>query len=367
MVARTYSSKRRRSQSQRHSAAGSARVLPPAGRSNSPASPACWRRRRCCWRWRPTTRMTRRSTTPPAPPPRTCSAPSGPMRPICCCNRWGWAAMVPVLVLMSWGAHLMGKRPLRHLWRRIALVPIAVLLAAIGLAAISVPPAWPLSGGAGRFRRRLAARTRGHGRSEHLGDRTVDGHSSPRLPQRASWDTRWRSRWNAGWRWPVPSCAGSHAEQFPPAWRPTGQCCSSTPNRLICLARAKPKAREEPSLNAPTEEPAASAARPLRLGWISSTRRCARASRPPAKPRQMRLELADQDYELPPLDLLSEPDPERQYRHRIDEDSLAQNAQLLDSVLDDFGVRGQIVKVRPGSGGDAVRNWNRPRAPSRAA
>src|SRR5262249_28929379 len=33
---------------------------------------------------------------------------------------------------------------------------------------------------------------------------------------------------------------------------------------------------------------------------------------------------------------------------RINEESLEKNARLLESVLDDFGVRGQIVKVRPG-------------------
>ena len=32
----------------------------------------------------------------------------------------------------------------------------------------------------------------------------------------------------------------------------------------------------------------------------------------------------------------------------VDESALAQNARLLESVLDDFGVKGQIVKVRPG-------------------
>jgi len=52
-----------------------------------------------------------------------------------------------------------------------------------------------------------------------------------------------------------------------------------------------------------------------------------------------------QRYHLPALGLLSEP---RKSARRISEDSLAQNARLLEGVLDDFGVKGEIVNVRPG-------------------
>jgi len=53
------------------------------------------------------------------------------------------------------------------------------------------------------------------------------------------------------------------------------------------------------------------------------------------------------DYQLPPLDLLSLPSRVAA-ETRIDEAALEQNARLLETVLDDFGVKGQIVKVRPG-------------------
>ena len=33
---------------------------------------------------------------------------------------------------------------------------------------------------------------------------------------------------------------------------------------------------------------------------------------------------------------------------RVNEESLEKNARLLESVLEDFGVRGEIVKIRPG-------------------
>ena len=51
-------------------------------------------------------------------------------------------------------------------------------------------------------------------------------------------------------------------------------------------------------------------------------------------------------YQLPALELL-EPTPQRR-EHAPDADALAENARMLVSVLDDFGVNGDIVKVRPG-------------------
>jgi DNA segregation ATPase FtsK/SpoIIIE, S-DNA-T family len=52
-------------------------------------------------------------------------------------------------------------------------------------------------------------------------------------------------------------------------------------------------------------------------------------------------------YVLPPLTLLAEPRKAGQ-APTISADALAQNAALLESVLDDFGVRGEIINVRPG-------------------
>jgi S-DNA-T family DNA segregation ATPase FtsK/SpoIIIE len=52
-------------------------------------------------------------------------------------------------------------------------------------------------------------------------------------------------------------------------------------------------------------------------------------------------------YELPPLKLLAEPQ-QRKRDNGIDHKALEQNARLLEGVLDDFGVRGEIINVRPG-------------------
>jgi S-DNA-T family DNA segregation ATPase FtsK/SpoIIIE len=52
-------------------------------------------------------------------------------------------------------------------------------------------------------------------------------------------------------------------------------------------------------------------------------------------------------YELPPLHLLSEPKAGAK-QTAINTDALEQNARILEGVLEDFGVRGEIIEVRPG-------------------
>ena len=51
-------------------------------------------------------------------------------------------------------------------------------------------------------------------------------------------------------------------------------------------------------------------------------------------------------YELPPLSLLSS--PSGVVRHQLSHEALEENARMLESVLDDYGVKGEIVSVRPG-------------------
>ena len=51
-------------------------------------------------------------------------------------------------------------------------------------------------------------------------------------------------------------------------------------------------------------------------------------------------------YEIPPLGLLASPDDVT--RHVLSDEALAENARMLEAVLDDYGVKGDIVSVRPG-------------------
>ncbi|MBP7064073.1 MAG: DNA translocase FtsK 4TM domain-containing protein [Ferrovibrio sp.] len=63
---------------------------------------------------------------------------------------------------------------------------------------------------------------------------------------------------------------------------------------------------------------------------------------------QPSLKLGDgSNFELPELGLLKPP-PADAVREKINEEALEQNARMLESVLSEFGVQGEIVKVRPG-------------------
>ena len=62
-------------------------------------------------------------------------------------------------------------------------------------------------------------------------------------------------------------------------------------------------------------------------------------------PRQTNLDLRD-SYDLPTLDMLTPAPPS--VSGAIDKTALERNARLLETVLDDFNVKGAIVEVRPG-------------------
>jgi len=75
----------------------------------------------------------------------------------------------------------------------------------------------------------------------------------------------------------------------------------------------------------------------------------------PAKPARTRKKAVSQsefnfaggDFQLPSINLLAEA-PITNGQNRLDHDTLQENARLLESVLEDFGVKGQIINVRPG-------------------
>lgn len=75
--------------------------------------------------------------------------------------------------------------------------------------------------------------------------------------------------------------------------------------------------------------------------------------KPPAQSRQAKadsqpsLQLSEPEpYEFPPLSLLASPTTIE--RHHLSDEALEANARMLENVLDDYGVKGEITSVRPG-------------------
>lgn len=103
--------------------------------------------------------------------------------------------------------------------------------------------------------------------------------------------------------------------------------------------RASKRSSPEPSTAAPPRS------RPA-VAVTDPSARVAQAAKPQSRrSAQPSLALGD-SYQLPTIDLLN-PAPEKG-KQQIDRAGLERNARLLESVLDDFHVRGDIVEVRPG-------------------
>jgi S-DNA-T family DNA segregation ATPase FtsK/SpoIIIE len=94
----------------------------------------------------------------------------------------------------------------------------------------------------------------------------------------------------------------------------------------------------------PARAPVVAPAEPPRT-VIADRVRAPEAGRRPVRDRQASLALGDA-CQLPGLDLLSP--PPKHIDTKLDKASLERNARLLESVLADFSVKGEIVEVRPG-------------------
>ncbi len=102
----------------------------------------------------------------------------------------------------------------------------------------------------------------------------------------------------------------------------------------------------EPEEDVPEPEQPSPAKRLLPKARVAAKRKtAAKAAKADAKPRQLPLESGT--YTLPPLSLLQTPEDDDAFQ-AVDAEALRANADMLQGVLGDFGVRGDIVRVNPG-------------------
>jgi S-DNA-T family DNA segregation ATPase FtsK/SpoIIIE len=254
----------------------------------------------------------------------------------------GLSGAVLIAVLAAWGWRIATGRALTKIWLRLVLLPVAVMTCAFTLATLPVPEGWRLEtglGGAGGhiLLSEFARFSRGLG---HAPQAAIAGLAGGLLTAAAtalalgfSW-AEWRSfgrglTWltDFGWRG-----LGALARVL---WRLAAERAPSA--ERIGLG-GEPRLRRGPALrrNARAD------------GLVAPKRGVAAPGRRARQAGQGTLDLVpSEEYRLPPLDLL-EPPPVHSRGAAVNADALAQNARLLETVLDDFGVRGDIVKVRPG-------------------
>ncbi|MFQ5776197.1 MAG: DNA translocase FtsK 4TM domain-containing protein, partial [Kiloniellaceae bacterium] len=264
----------------------------------------------------------------------------------------GLATFLVPLVLFGWAWRLFRRRGLGRWWLRLAALPALLVLGAAALAVLPAPPAWPLGGGLGGFVGALL-----------LGEGTLVSGQEPWLVALgaaaaglvcfAAAAGLSRDEWTGAAR----------AMLAPAAWAGRGLAKLARVSRRA-RRRWSPGPRREPRLlgGAPDdgeqdedEEDEIEAFAPRAARSAKAAGELVEPPRGRPAPGRRGREAAQRrfnfgpsgGYELPVLSLLAAP-PADAIESAVNRDSLEKNARLLLSVLEDFGVRGEILKVRPG-------------------
>ncbi len=110
---------------------------------------------------------------------------------------------------------------------------------------------------------------------------------------------------------------------------------------------AEPEIEELPTAPAPMATPSIPIQEPRKVVQHTARKPVKPSTRARAEAQpSLAFEENASEYELPPLNLLANPDDIQ--RHHLSDDALEENARMLEVVLDDYGVKGEIVSVRPG-------------------
>ena len=250
----------------------------------------------------------------------------------------GLAALLPMAAALAWAWRLATRHGLPKPWLRLGLLPPCLLAAATACAALPTPASWPLAAGLGGavgamlFNQAMAVLAPVGGTALHVAILATVLTVATLLPVVGLSLAEWRV------------FGGAMSRIF------------ALPARLLGwfrgrqgeapAARGVIPARVEPSLHARArlgEVADGNRHRPAAAAALVEKRAARRAAR-----RQETLDLdTPGECQLPPLGLLTLA-PDQGDRQAGNDEALAQNARLLEAVLDDFGVRGEIVKVRPG-------------------
>jgi len=277
----------------------------------------------------------------------------------------GWAAFLIPVVLLGWCFRLLLNRPLVSIRLKLALLPVILVLGAFALSVLDLATLSPepkFGGAVGWGLQRLLAhaslsalalpisvvtagivglllvlvmglswqdwRDLGQGAGRNM---SRIGSFSSRRTLSAAGITGRRVRYWRGGR--VDTAAANSA----------GLSGPDQPPVVTMLPQ-----RREPRLEGGTSDRAgAGRDRAGLIRFIAPRAKPLATGKRVDQERQPTLDLEPNEQPLlPSLELLAKPQVTK--TEEVDEEALAKNARLLESVLEDFGVRGRIVQVRPG-------------------
>jgi S-DNA-T family DNA segregation ATPase FtsK/SpoIIIE len=289
----------------------------------------------------------------------------------------GLATWLIVLILPVWALRLIFARPLAWPWLPVAFLPLALLASAAYLATRPLPDSWPFWVGLGGFvgdfilnrlerpigpdlyptivgsaalvlvilsvglswrelwqgfcalalaPLRLARRRAADEPDEPRWAQAIDRRYAPPLP-------RQRRGLSAGLG-SLGGLLGGLTARLRPARRNAEGDLKRTIDPAIAATESARRRRPAPARSGP---------RPLTEVEATRTAEAPSAKEPPAEAAEL---VAEEEFTLPPLSFLAA--PRQRGGVSLDRASLAETARALEKVLDDFGVRGEIVDVRPG-------------------
>ena len=262
----------------------------------------------------------------------------------------GVCAILPAIVLLAWGWQLMRKRPIENLAVRVIMLIIAVMLASISVAALSVPGNWPLVTGLGGFTgEALFAQLTPFAAMAHpvygpvLLAALAGGISVALIIYVLGWSRRdWLAlvqvfRATGSGIYRGLQLGGRAADRIHALREQYLSGGGHEPDEYPEDGDEKPKTKQRVRKTTDVTDP-----------LVEARKKRLKTSRKADKERQKTMDFGDANvYTHPPLELLEE-GATAKVQTRIDKDLLEQNAAFLSTVLEDFGIRGEIVKVRPG-------------------
>lgn len=260
---------------------------------------------------------------------------------------FGISSALPGLTLIAWGLRLFAKQPVRHISIRFILLISSILLVSISASVLLVPGNWPLMTGLGGFT------------GQALYDQLVPiiqavhviygpallsalcgGLATGLMIYVFGWSLQdWRTVFNA-FKMTLTGF-GDFTKVIMRFLR------IPAPGTLSVMAFNTGNGQDDLDDNT-LIRPKKAAKKRVSKSVIESKKAAPKTGRKAAKERQPEFDLGDdEDYQYPPLSLLEEIKINKS-AVKLNKDGLEQNASFLSSTLEDFGIRGDIVKVRPG-------------------
>ena len=284
----------------------------------------------------------------------------------------GTAAVLPGLIISIWGCCILFQKSIGRIWLRITSFPITLLLGALSLAALNIPVPWSAQIAPGGFTGTLLF--------TYITTHTVQlsipswvnmvGFPLIALASLLVSLGLSQRQWSGGFKRALQmstltarvsivsgTWSGRIARRIGKlSYRPFNKLYANRESSLEDIAsngdtvsdqyygdsRREPTLRRLEKLNDAPEVKAGSERK-----IVAAKQKKPALGKRASVSNQRSLDLDVGGYELPPLEALDELS-NNSHASNQDEEALSENARLLESVLEDFGVRGRIVKVRPG-------------------